>query len=324
MWLEMSRDRVHGGPGWAFTECLWSPTHKNPSGRWAFWELLSRVCKGDTVFHLKGKSPGAAFVGYSIADSDGYQTRDRPPEPGQWAYATSFYRVPLTGFVPFLDPIPLEQVFAECDSQLREYFAENKSRSGHLQEHIFFVVQVGRLQCLNGAYLSEFGEELSNIILGPTFSGAFAQANGVAISTRTGDQIAQVRARLGQDAFSANVRQNYASRCCFPGCRVAEDRFLVGAHIARWSDARELRGHTSNGLCLCLFHDRAFESGLFTLTADFRVATNSTKLSDSPWAKANIAPYNGKPIALGAIPPSLNSLRQHWERIGFNPSGNDA
>ena len=75
MWLEMSRDSAHGGPGWAFTECLWSPTHKNPSGSWSFWELLSRVRKGDTVFHLRGKSPRAAFVGYSIADSDGYQTR---------------------------------------------------------------------------------------------------------------------------------------------------------------------------------------------------------------------------------------------------------
>ena len=324
MWLEMSRDSAHGGPGWAFTECLWSPTHKNPSGSWSFWELLSRVRKGDTVFHLRGKSPRAAFVGYSIADSDGYQTQDRPPIPGRWAYATSFYRVPLTDFVPFLDPIPLGQVFSERDTELRDFFAKNKSKPRRLQEHIFFVVQAGRLQCLNGAYLSEFGEALGNIILGPRFSGGSAQANGVAISARTGDQIAHVKARLGHDAFSANVRQNFGSRCCFPGCRVAEDRFLVGAHIARWSDARELRGDTSNGLCLCLFHDRAFESGLFTLTAEFRVAANSTKLADSPWAKENIAPHDGKAIRLGAITPALNSLRQHWGRNGFQPDGTDA
>lgn len=324
MWLEMSRDSAHGGADWAFTECLWSPSHKNPSGSWSFWELLKRVRKGDTVFHLRGKSPRAAFVGYSVADSDGYQTEDRPPMPGQWAYATSFYRVPLTGFVPFLDPIPLGRVFSERDTHLREYFAENKRRPRRLQEHIFFVVQAGRLQCLNGAYLSEFDEELAHIILGPRFGGTSAQANGVAVSARTGDQIAQVKARIGQEVFSANVRQNYGSRCCFPGCSVAEDRFLVGAHIARWSDARELRGDTSNGLCFCLFHDRAFEIGLFTLTTEFRVAANSAKLADSPWAKENIAPHDGKAIALGAIKPALQSVRQHWERIGFVPHGKDA
>jgi putative restriction endonuclease len=324
MWLEMSQNSVHGGLGWAFTECLLSPTHQNPSGSWSFWEILKRVRKGDIVFHLRGKSPRTDFVGYSIADSNGYQTQDRPPMPGQWAYATSFYRVPLTGFVPFLDPIPLGGVFSERDVQLREYFSENKSRPRRLHEHIFFVVQAGRLQCLNGAYLSEFGEELANIILGPRFGGKSGQANGVSVSARTGEQIAQVKARIGQSVFSANVRQNYGNRCCFPGCSVAEDRFLVGAHIARWSDARELRGDTSNGLCFCLLHDRAFEIGLFTLTAELRIAANSAKLAKSPWAKENIAPYEGEKIALGAIKPAVESVRQHWERIGFVPNRNDA
>ncbi len=323
MWLEMSRDHAHGGSGWSFTECLWSPTHKNPSGRWPFWELLKRVRKGDIVFHLRGKNPRAAFVGYSIADSDGYHTQDRPPIPGQWAYATSFYRVPLTGFVPFLDPIPLRQVFDESSMRLREFFLMNKRRPRRLQEHIFFVVQADRLQCLNGAYLSELGKELGSIIFGPRFGGGSARENTVSVSVRTGDQIAQLRARLGQDAFSANVRQNYGSRCCFPGCRVAEDRFLVGAHIARWSDARELRGDTSNGLCFCLFHDRAFEAGLFTVSARYHVAVNSMKLVESSWAQENLAPYDGKAIALGAIKPALPSLRQHWARIGFCPGETD-
>ena len=64
--------------------------------------------------------------------------------------------------------------------------------------------------------------------------------------------------------------------------------------------------------------------GLFTLTADFRVATNSAKLASSPWAKENIAPHNGETIALGAIKPALQSVRQHWVRIGFWPDKKDA
>lgn len=324
MWLEMSRNAAHGGEGWGFTECLWSPTHKNPSGKWSFWELLRRVEKGDTVVHLRGKGQRAAFVGYSIADANGYQTNDRPPMPGQWSYASAFYRVPLTGFVPFLDPISLAQVFKERDTELRQYFAEHKQKQKALQERLFFVVQSGRLQCLNGAYLSEFSDALGSIVLGPIFGGSKSQAVFTAVSARTGDQVAQIRVRLGQEAFSANVRQNYGHRCCFPDCQVAEDALLVGAHIARWSDAKHLRGETSNGLCLCLFHDKAFELGFFTLTPDFRVAVNIAKSGGSPWADRNIAPFEGREVSLGIIKPAAESLQQHWERIGFHQGVNRA
>ncbi len=147
MWLEMSRDTAHGGEGWAFAECLWSPTHKNPSGSWSFWELLGRVRKDDVVVHLRGKGKRAAFVGYSIADADGYQTTRRPQKPGQWSYATSFYRVPLAGFVPFPDPIPLAQVFTARDHEMRQYFEQNKLQPKGKQEHVFeceFNVVIGK------------------------------------------------------------------------------------------------------------------------------------------------------------------------------------
>ena len=320
MWLEMSRDTAHGGEGWAFAECLWSPTHKNPSGSWSFWELLGRVRKDDVVVHLRGKGTRAAFVGYSIADADGYQTTRRPQKPGQWSYATSFYRVPLAGFVAFPDPIPLAQVFTARDHEMRQYFEQNKLQPKGKQEHVFFVVQSGRLQCLNGAYLSELSNDLAAILLGPRFSSS-SHNPLVAVSARTGEQIAQITTRVGQKNFSENVRENYGHRCCFPGCDVAEDSLLVGAHIARWADAEHLRGMTSNGLCLCLFHDRAFELGLFTLTGAFRVAVNAPKNTNSRWGAQNIVPFEGQPIHNGAVMPATESLRKHWERIAFLPEG---
>ena len=94
---------------------------------------------------------------------------------------------------------------------------------------------------------------------------------------------------------------------------------LVGAHIARWSDAKHLRGETSNGLCLCLFHDRVFELGMFTLTMDFRVAANASRISNSPWGKRNVAPFEEQRIRLGAIKPAAEALRKHWKRIDFVP-----
>jgi hypothetical protein len=66
--------------------------------------------------------------------------------------------------------------------------------------------------------------------------------NPGALNSATGEQIAQIMARVGQDAFSDKVRQNYGHRRCFPRCPIAEDSLLVGAHIAHWSDAKHLPG----------------------------------------------------------------------------------
>jgi putative restriction endonuclease len=101
---------------------------------------------------------------------------------------------------------------------------------------------------------------------------------------------------------------------------------LQGAHIARWADEPDLRGHTSNGLCLCLMHDKAFEEGYYTLTNDFHVAVNKTskRVRNSTWSRMVLLPYEGKPIDIpnGAIVPSLKAIEHHWRRIGFKPESN--
>ena len=320
LWLEMSRDEKHGGDGWAFTECLWSPTHKNPAGRWPFWESLLHVRRGQIVVHLRGKDRSAAFVGYSTARADGFTTDSRPPDPGQWSWAKSFHKVPLTDFVSFADPISLRQVFSQRERELRQFFEKNRQRSPGTKEHIFFVVQNNRLQCLNGAYLSQLSAELAGIVLGPDFSGSSDPIHLSSISARTGEQIAQIRRRQGQAAFSARVRVNYRHKCCFPGCPVADGKFLVGAHIDRWTDSADFRGDPANGLCMCLLHDKAFEIGLFTLTDDFRVSCDPD-VAKSPWGKENLVPFEGQSIRLGLIKPATEVLRRHRERVGSKIRG---
>ena len=260
----MARNVAGPESRWArrgFAKCLWSPSHKNPSGSWPFWSPLKQVRKGDIVVHLRGKTHQAAFRGYSLADADGFETQQRPPQPGEWSFASSFNRVPLTGYVPFTQPLLLDDVFRDCDRKLRTLFALNRAKPQSSKERLFLVVQAKRLQCLNGAYLSEMSDALAGIIFGPDFSGQPNTRRPARVSASTGHQIVQISARLGQARFSENVRDNYDYRCCFPDCSATYRRFLIGAHIARWNDAPELRGQTANGLCLCLFHDKAFEFG---------------------------------------------------------------
>jgi putative restriction endonuclease len=318
MWMEMSRDQAHGGQGWGFTECLWSPSHKNPTGKWGHWETLLKVKQGDIVFHLSGKTHKAYILGYSFADSDGFETNEKPPNPKQWGYANSFYRVMLKGFTPFKNKISLDSIFSQFSESLINYYLDNSKKSKNEREHIFFVYQAARLQCLNGAYLSQFSNKLASIILGPDFSGNSVDIRPIAITVPTGEQISTIQARAGQHLFSENVKSNYNNICCFPGCIVDEKEFLVGAHVARWADKPELRGEISNGLCLCLFHDRAFELGLFVLGEDFTIKVNHDKATGNKWAKNNLIPYNGQQIKLGKIKPSINAIKIHSTRVGYS------
>ncbi len=168
LWLEMSRDVTHGGGSWRFTRSLWSPTHKlnndgSMGGMWPFWENLLKVQTGDVVLHLR-QDKGTAFVGYSVAEANGFKTNERPPDPGPWAYDEYFYRVSLRDFVPFSTPIDLRTMFVRQDIVLRDYYERNKSKSKGQKKSLFYVVQSGRLQCQNGAYLSEVDNELFDIL----------------------------------------------------------------------------------------------------------------------------------------------------------------
>jgi len=328
LWLEMSRDPTHGSGSWDFTQSLWSPNRKDSASgregaRWGWWETVFKVKAGDSVLHLRGKDENAAFVGFSTAESDGIQTTERPPIPGDWSFARKFYRVLLKDFSPFPKIIPLRDVFTQQDAALRAYFKKNKAKSGNQKRLLFYVVlkQSGKLQCQNGGYLSEVDDKLANIILGSDYSTGTEAARSPIIDVQTGERIKKLSERVGQQRFSENVKANYNGRCCFPHCPIAERHFLIGAHIARWADVPQLRGNISNGLCFCLMHDKAFEKGLFTITRDYCIAVNKADkvLGSSEWSLENLLPYDGQAISCGAVLPSEEAIILHWTRTGFTP-----
>jgi putative restriction endonuclease len=319
MYLEMSRDEAHGGGTWAFPNCIWSPTEKKGGGTWPFWSKIRDVKIGDTILHLRGIPPAARFVGYSTASSDGYETSERPPDPGVWSYSGKFLRADLQEFTPFDSPINLSQVFSVRKLALTQYFDANKARR-RSKLNIFFVRQSGRLQCLNGAYLSDMDEELLTALFGITPSGLISQGPVVSISVVTGQQLATVQARQGQSAFSKELKKLYGHSCCFPSCSVMDSRFLIASHIARWSDNKELRGHLGNGLCFCLMHDKAFEIGLFTLDENFRVFVNpSVTLLDASFG-TQLKAAHGQQIRVATVLPLNEALTEHWTRVKLRPA----
>jgi hypothetical protein len=218
----------------------------------------------------------------------------------------------------------LTGIFESRRFQLEAYFDSNRPKKSG-KKFLFFVKQSVRLQCLNGAYLSEVDQELFVALFGEVTSLGQFTATAPQVTVATGVQLSSINARVGQKAFSDAVKELYHNECCFPSCSVTDPRFLIGSHIARWSDNEQLRGVLGNGLCLCLMHDKAFELGLFTLDERFRVFTNFKKaeLTTAP-AFCDLQAQHGKPIKLAAVRPLADALLEHWLRTGTDPIQADA
>lgn len=318
-WLEMSRVLEHGGGDWGFTLSLWAPSYKNDYYRSipAYWGTVLRVKQGDQILHLRGSGKSAAFVGFSTAASDGFETEDKPPILGEnYQYAERFYRVFLEDYRPFHKGIFLNHVFSTNEKALVDYYESNKQQPKSHKKLIFYNRQAKPLGCQFGAYLTEVDDALASLLLGESYLDNSEEKNILVNDVRTAEQIREVKQRIGQSDFSEMIRENFKRTCCFPDCDVKEKRFLVGAHIARWADKPELRGSRENGLCLCLMHDKAFEIGLFTVDSRYRIVVNRHRCSmlNTDWAEAYLLPYEGKVINPGKIMPSREALEEHWKR----------
>jgi predicted restriction endonuclease len=79
--------------------------------------------------------------------------------------------------------------------------------------------------------------------------------------------------RLGQAFFRKVVLASYNERCCV--CRLPVRSLLVASHIVPWAANAALRVNPCNGLCLCAFHDRAFDRGLITVEETFALRVSS-------------------------------------------------
>lgn len=164
---------------------------------------LLDVQQGDIIIHLRGKGHLATFVGYSVAATDGHETLEHPPEAGKWNYATSYFRVLLKDYQEFKEPIKLDNVFSKYHEQLITYLENLPSTPTNR----FFVYQSGRLQCLNGAYLSKCDEELLSFILSKWDEENNTLSSSTPSMLSTAEIWRKVRQRIGQHAFAEAVKK---------------------------------------------------------------------------------------------------------------------
>ena len=81
--------------------------------------------------------------------------------------------------------------------------------------------------------------------------------------------------RVNQQFFRNAVLTSYQNKCCITGIDTAS--LLIASHIKPWSisDPKTERTNPSNGLCLNVLHDKAFDKGLITVLPDYTIRVSS-------------------------------------------------
>lgn len=122
----------------------------------------------------------------------------------------------------------------------------------------------------------------------------------------------QGKRRIGHRKFSKKIKSNYNYSCAI--CGITEIEFLIAAHISPWSSDQENRLNPQNGICLCAFHDKAFEYGYIGLSDDFRVLLNP-RINRSSNLYFLLKRFEGKVIELPSENiPSILFLHKHRKK----------
>lgn len=112
-----------------------------------------------------------------------------------------------------------------------------------------------------------------------------------------------------QKAFAEAVKANYGSRCAITG--IKNKNFLVAAHIVPWSIDQTIRLDPSNGICLSLLVDRAFEYGHLQIDDDLTVRIDWDRVGDDDALISILLPYEGKKIEAPKVgKPKLDYLQR--------------
>jgi putative restriction endonuclease len=104
--------------------------------------------------------------------------------------------------------------------------------------------------------------------------------------------------------------------CCITGLKVR--KLLVASHIKPWSADKENRLNPRNGLCLNALHDKAFDTGLITVTPDFRVKVSNviSDLVQNDTLKKFFLDYHDKSIIIPErFTPNPVFLEYHSQEI---------
>mgnify|MGYP001048787712 CR=1 FL=1 len=274
-WVEITNP-IHGGVGWEFGTCLWSPV-MNKGGRRS-WELLTQIRPGDRVFHLLKEKPGSGYylTATSVAAALAHTTDVEPPEPGQWKGMAPYYRVPLEGFFRLSRPISIDNLLKTHRQKFEReltlhpsgQFFERKS-SGTLKVSLRYIARAtGAVVTL---FESVFREEIPTaLIYSNEYEHFIPTESAPAYPDYTPPGIVESRIirRIRDTSVSKQVKERYQYQCVICGYRIllSSGKYYAEAHHLKPLGA----GHDGpdsldNLIVLCPTHHAEFDYGAIAI-----------------------------------------------------------
>jgi len=139
------------------------------------------------------------------------------------------------------------------------------------------------------------------------------------IETQRTETVGSARVRLVQGFFRAAVLAAYDAQCAI--CRLGLPELLVASHIIPWSKDARRRADPTNGLALCVLHDKAFDIGLISLDDSHRVLLSPrAKLeSTSRLHIVGLHEAEGTPVAKPTrFQPDQAAIQYHRQNVFQN------
>ena len=122
-----------------------------------------------------------------------------------------------------------------------------------------------------------------------------------------------IKVRVNQSIFRTIILAAYNSKCCITG--IDNTDLLIASHIVPWSKDEKNRLNPMNGLCLNALHDRAFDNGLITISADdysIKISSKLKKKRITESVEQNFMALESKSILLpDKFLPSKELLKVH-------------
>ena len=128
IWIEITKsEHKHGGKGWEFGTCLWSPS-RNRAGSDRYG-IMRRPRVGDLVLHFyRDTWPDGRLEtrisGYSKVKKGCKEVYEEPPSPGNWANMKPYYRIDLEDYSPLAKPLPLRELRETYGNEIRREILE--------------------------------------------------------------------------------------------------------------------------------------------------------------------------------------------------------
>ncbi len=160
--------------------------------------------------------------------------------------------------------------------------------------------------------MSEKSEAAFDTLMTETTSTLPAPDATIDIPTGPSETERTVKTRRLQRFFRNAVLASYENRCALTG--IAVPQLLVASHIIPWSENEERRADPTNGLCLNVLHDKAFDRHLITFDEDYRLVVSSAlKSYDVPkFQSINFAQLEGAELTMPhRFAPDSQALEEH-------------